>query len=240
MQKTIKYKDIIITDSENTKKDIDKFYPGIENKIYVLYPGIDKRFRKIDSKSINLVLNKYGLKHSNYLLYVGAIEPRKNLELCIRVYAELLKKKKFKDYKFLIVGRAGWKNEKVYRLVQKMGLEAKVIFVGYVNDEDLPYFYNGARLLIYLSFYEGFGLPPLEALFCQTKVLAANNSSLREIISDQDFLSGISEPKAIVSKAETLIAKKIPGGVFNKYRSRFNWNDYAVKFVKILAENNYF
>ncbi len=227
LKKTIEYEDIIIVDSQNTKKDLLRYYSQVKNtnKLYVIYPGIGESFRPIkDKEKIRKVLEKYNLNYpDNYLLYVGAIEPRKNLDIAIKVFSKLVNYKAivkparlsrdniegetktmyqnnkhsttkkiaeprrldygsgWQDYKFLIVGRAGWKNEKIFQLVKDLKLENKIIFVGYVKDEDLPYFYNGAKLLLYLSKYEGFGLPPLEALACETPVLAGNNSSLKDI-----------------------------------------------------------
>lgn len=215
LEKTIKYDDEIIVDSENTKKDLLNLYPQIKkDKIHVIYPGVDEQFRKInDAKKIEEVINKY-LKRfpfyvSSFILYVGAIEPRKNLDKAIRIFHQLInlpvRRKQslnikkilkqaqddnnnpfdYSDFKFLIIGRAGWKNEKIFQLVNQLNLKKKVLFLGYVADEDLPYFYNKAKATIYLSSYEGFGLPPVEAAKCQTPVLLYQNSSLKEIFNEK-------------------------------------------------------
>ncbi len=185
LQKTIKYGDIIITDSQNTKKDLLKYYPRIRqtNKVLVIYPGIDERFRIInDQNRIKRVLKKYGVEYpKRYLLYVGAIEPRKNLDTAIKVFQQLIQDKKYSDFEFLIVGRAGWKNENIFQLVNDLKLNNKINFVGYVQDNDLVYFYNACRVFIYLSKYEGFGLPPLEAATCNKASLLYRNSSLPEL-----------------------------------------------------------
>lgn len=185
IQKTIKYGDMIIVDSFNTKKDLLTYYPEIikTNKIFVLYLGVDSKFKIIKNKEkIQKVLKKYHISYpKNYLLYVGAIEPRKNLHTAIIVFSELIKDKKYADFQFLIVGRAGWRNENIFSMIKKLNLENKVKFAGYVTDDDLPYFYNASKILIYLSLYEGFGLPPVEAACCKINALIYQSSSLKEI-----------------------------------------------------------
>lgn len=185
LKRTIKAGDTIIVDSNNTKKDLLKFYPQIEdNDVHVIPLGVSERFKPVKNISIiSDVLKKYHIPiNKAYLLYVGAIEPRKRLDLAIKVFAELLKEKKYADYIFVIAGRAGWKNEEIFELVNKLQLEKIVIYPGYIEDIDLPALYSDAKLFVYLSDYEGFGLPPLEALACGTKVICSNKASLPETI----------------------------------------------------------
>ncbi len=235
MEKTIKYGDIIIVDSYNTKKDLLKYYPEAKkrNKIYVIYPGVDERFKPIkDKEKIKKVLAKYKVEYpKRYLLYVGAIEPRKNLDTAIRVFSRLIKDKNYSDFEFLIVGRAGWKNEKIFQLIKDLRLEKKVRFVGFVEDEDLPYFYNAVKVLIYLSQYEGFGLPPLEALACGTPVLAGKNSSLKEILPE-DYLVDLDYENLIFKKLTFLLKTNKPV----KIRGQFSWNNYIRRFLMVTHE----
>jgi len=230
MQKTIKYKDKIIADSQNTKADILKYYPQInKNNIKVIYPGIDDNFRKInDQNKIKSVLKKYNLKYpSNYLLYIGAIEPRKNLITAIKIFSELIQDKKYSDFKFLIVGRAGWKNESVYNLVNDLKLKNRVIFVGYVKDNDLVYFYNASRIFIYLSLYEGFGLPPLEAAKCKVLSLIYSNSSIKETFpSNYPFTK---KGKELITLKQLLEEPNIDFNFINK----FTWRNYIKEFIKL-------
>ncbi len=235
MQKTIKYKDTIIVDSYNTKRDLYKYYPQVKksNKVYVIYPGIDERFRPIKDKAkIKKVLKKYKVEYpKRYLLYVGAIEPRKNLDTAIKVFNQLIKDKNYSDFEFLIVGRAGWKNEKIFQLVKDLGLEKKIRFVGFVEDEDLPYFYNAAKVLIYLSKYEGFGLPPLEALACGIPVLAGKNSSLKEILPENYLVDSDCENPAF-EKLIFLLKTNKPV----KMRRQPNWKDHINEFLRTINE----
>ncbi len=230
LKKTIKFKDAIIVDSQNTKKDLYmSFTKAQKNPISVIYPGVGDNFRKISDKSaIKKVLNKYKLKYTvNYLLYVGAIEPRKNLITAIKVFNNLLKDKKYSDFKFLIVGRAGWKNERVFQLIKDLKLDNKIIFVGYVNDVDLPYLYNCAKVFIYLSLYEGFGLPPLEAAKCKTPSLIYKNSSLKEIFPENYPFT--KKKNELITLKELINGKKINFDFVKTY----SWENYCQKFISL-------
>lgn len=237
MKKTIHYGDTIIADSQNTKRDLLRLYPEISrDKIHVLYPGISESFKPIKNVAIiKNVLTKYHIQFpKKYLLYVGAIEPRKNLDTAVKVFAKLIKNKSFADYEFLIVGRAGWKNESLFRLIKDLHLEKKVTFVGYVTDEDLPYFYNGASLLLYLSLYEGFGLPPLEALACQTPVLCLKNSSLVEILESKWLIASTNIDRILEKVQDTLSTK--PAVDCKKYQEKFYWSRIIKHYLSILTD----
>lgn len=235
LEKTIKYDDTIIVDSQSTKNDLIKFYPKVEqNLVHIIYPGIGENFHPIVNKNkIRQILTKYSILDTKYLLYVGAIEPRKNLVLSIDVFNELLKDKKFSNYNFIIAGRAGWRKESVFQRVIELNLQDKVKFIGFVEDEDLPYLYNGASLTVYLSAYEGFGLPPLESLACGTPVIAGDNSSLRETINPE-FLVDISDQNKILEKMKYLLKSKIRINS-KEIQDRFNWKESAKKFLEILS-----
>ena len=232
LEKTIKYKDAIIVDSQNTKKDLINYYPNIQktNYINVIYPGIDERFRIIkNKKKILEILKKYKVEYySNFLLYVGAIEPRKNLTTAIKIFHQLVTSHQQLVANFYIVGRAGWKNEEVFQLIKRLKLKDKVKFIGFVKDEDLVYFYNACKVFIYLSKYEGFGLPPLEAAACGRPTLLYNNSSLSEI-----FKKGY--PYAKEGK-ELVTLKKFMNEDLNlgTFTYDFSWKKYCQDFLKIL------
>ena len=262
LEKTIKYNDEIIVDSENTKNDLLKLYPQIkEEKVHVIYPGVGEHFRKIeDKKAIEKVIKKYlksyKLQVTSYMLYVGAIEPRKNLDVAIKVFHKLIidsrlrgNDKNDKDcrknchscesrnpnnFYFLIIGKAGWKNEKIFQLVKDLKLEDKVIFVGYVEDQDLPYFYSGAMLTFYLSSYEGFGLPPLESLACGTPVLAGNNSSMKETLP-KDFLVNEKDEEEIYKKVIEILEKK-PKIDSEKIKQKFSWQKSAKNIASLFEK----
>jgi glycosyltransferase involved in cell wall biosynthesis len=240
LEKTIKYDDEIIVDSENTKNDLLKIYPQIkEEKVHVIYPGVGESFKKINDKKaiekvINQYLKSYKLQVTSYMLYVGAIEPRKNLDVAIKVFHKLLNTKYLLlDTKFLIIGKAGWKNEKIFQLIKDLKLEDKVIFLGYVEDKDLPYFYSGAKLTFYLSSYEGFGLPPLESLACGTPVIAGDNSSMKETLP-KEFLVDEKNKEEVYKKVIEILEKK-PKIESQKIKQKFSWQNSA-KNIALLFE----
>jgi len=235
IKKTIENGDMIVTDSECTKNDLLKLYQQInKNKVHVIYPGISENFRPInDKEKTKEVLKKYEINYpSNFLLYVGAIEPRKNLDKSIEVFAQLIKDKKYRNFDFLIAGRAGWRKENVYQKVRDLQLEDKVKFIGFVDDEDLPYLYSTASLTVYLSAYEGFGLPPLESLACGIKVIVGDNSSLKETI-DKEFLVDVNDKNKILEKMKYLLNNKIKINA-KEVQDKFNWSKSARKFLEII------
>jgi len=260
LEKTIKYNDEIIVDSENTKNDLLRLYPQIkEEKVHVIYPGVGEHFRKIeDKKAIEKVIKKYlksyKLQVISYMLYVGAIEPRKNLDVAIKVFNKLIidsrlrgNDKNDKDcrknchscenrnpnnFYFLIIGKAGWKNEKIFQMVKDLKLEDKVIFLGYVEDKDLPYFYSGAMLTFYLSSYEGFGLPPLESLACGTPAIAGDNSSMKETLP-KEFLVNEKDEEKVYKKVIEILEKK-PKINVEKIKKNFSWKKTVKKIFSLI------
>jgi len=238
LEKTINYGDEIIVDSQNTKNDLLRLYPSIKKeKVHVIYPGIGENFKKIDDKkAIENVIKKYltfdfCLLNFDFFLYVGALEPRKNLDIAIRVFKRLITNNQYQITHFLIIGHAGWKKEKIFKLVKDLKIEDKVLFLGYVDDKDLPYFYSGATLTFYLSSYEGFGLPPLESLACGTIVIAGNNSSMKETLP-KNFLVDEKDEEEVYKKVVEILNKK-PKIDFQKIKEKFSWQNSIKSIVKL-------
>ena len=177
------------------------------------------------------MLQKYDIVNP-FLLYVGVIEPRKNLTLAIEVFSELIKDSKFSNFNFVIAGKAGWNNKDVLRSIERLKLENKVKFTGFVADKDLPYLYKAANLTVYLSAYEGFGLPPLESLACGTKVIAGDNSSMKETMNPE-FLVDVNNKNKILEKMKYLLSNKI-GINYKEVQDRFDWKESARKFLEII------
>lgn len=229
IKKTIKYGDIIIADSQTTRKDLISLYPEIDqNRVHVVYPGISENLRPITDPQ---TLNKY---YSKYLLYVGAIDPRKNLITAIEIFSELIKDSKFSDYRFFISGNAGWQKEEIDKRIAGLGMTGRVKLIGYIKDEELPALYSAAKLTLYLSSYEGFGLPPLESLACGTPVLAGDNSSMKETLKEE-FLVDVNSKEKILKKMKYLLENdvKIDSSDVQK---RFDWTSKAEEFLKIVRQ----
>jgi len=177
----------IIAISENTKKDIISLLKIPEDKIVVIHSAVSEEFKPIqDQAKINAVKQKYQTGNS-YILDVGTLEPRKNLPFLVKAFHRAIKEGGI-DHNLVLTGKKGWYYESLFELIKELNLEKRVILPGYVADEDLPALYNGADLFCFPSAYEGFGFPPLEALSCGTPVIAANNSSIPEVVGEAGIL----------------------------------------------------
>jgi glycosyltransferase involved in cell wall biosynthesis len=152
-----------------------------EEKVTVVLPGARAPFRALDFVDPRQ-LSRIGLE-GEYILAVGSNEPRKNLERLLRAFRTLKESGKI-PHRLAIVGPAGWKNEGMRRALVDLKLEREVVFTGYVEDSDLNVLYNGAALLVYPSLYEGFGLPPLEAMAAGCPVAVSRASSLPEVVGE--------------------------------------------------------
>ncbi|MEM2126284.1 MAG: glycosyltransferase family 1 protein, partial [Candidatus Methanosuratincola sp.] len=163
MPRFLRAADAVIAVSECTKRDAVRAYGIPEEKITVIYEGVSPRFRPANPEAVQAVRAKYGLPE-HFILYVGTIEPRKNLVALLEAYAAILTRNTQHAIRLVIVGKKGWLYEGFFRRLRELGLEERVHFTGYVPDEDLPALYSAADLFVFPSLYEGFGLPVLEAM----------------------------------------------------------------------------
>ncbi len=178
--------DKIITISQNSKNDISELLGVAKEKIRVVKSGIDKkRYCQVDpgDPKIPEIKNKYKLPE-NFILYLGTLEPRKNLEGIIKAFDIFCSRFPKSDYNLVIAGGRGWKEGEVLRAWQESLNQEKIKFLGYIETEDKTYLYNLASLFAFPSLYEGFGLPPLEAMACGTPVVTSFTSSLPEVVAD--------------------------------------------------------
>ena len=184
---TIKRADRIITISECTKKDIISFFHADPDKISVVYAAHDPKqyYPRVDLAQRMEIMQRYHI-NTNYILYVGTLEPRKNIARLIEAFS--LVKKWGLGHKLVIAGQKGWLYEMIVGSVQRFGLQNEVIFTGYVNEADVPVLMSNADVFVFPSLYEGFGLPPLEAMACGTPVITSNVASLPEVVGDAAIL----------------------------------------------------
>ncbi len=175
----------VITISDNSKKEIIDFYKVNPKNVVIAYPAVDQKvFYRRSEAEISSVKKKYGIE-SDYILALSNLEPRKNLQSLVDAYCEM--PKSFTDKTaLLLVGVNGWKTEGLFsHITDKVSQGYNIIRPSsYVSDEDRPAILSGAKVLVYPSHYEGFGMPPLEALACGTPVIVADNSSLSEAVGD--------------------------------------------------------
>jgi glycosyltransferase involved in cell wall biosynthesis len=173
----------IIADSAATSRDIVTHCGVPRSKISVVHLGVGERFKPItDPAHLQQVASDYGIT-TPYLLYVGTIQPRKNLERLIEAWAAYQPGAR-QDLTLVIAGKRGWLTDAIERRVHQLGIADRVHFTGYVADEDLPALLSGALAYLLPSLFEGFGLPVLEAQACGTPVLTSSTSSLPEVAGD--------------------------------------------------------
>lgn len=232
--RTLPFVDRIVTDSAASKRDIVRLYRVPANWISVIPCGVAEAFRPPAPDGRHAVLAKYGLSEG-YLLTVGSLQPRKNLETVIDAYA-LLRQRGFSQ-PLVIVGKAAWKSAGPFRRIRELGLDTSVLLTGYVPDADLPALYAGSAAFVFASLYEGFGLPPMEAMACGAPVVASNASSLPEVLGDAAILVDPRDAAGFTAAVETLL---FDDGCRQTYRERglararrFGWERSARSHVEL-------
>jgi len=226
----------VITISENSKREITQYFNVSSDKIDVVYPVLDTdRFYRRSNSEVARIKAKYGI-FGDYILYVGNLEPRKNLVGLLEAYGKL--DKKIRDrYSLLLIGAKGWKDSEINDLMIDMRMGgAKIIQpTDYVHDKDLPALFSGAAVFAYVSVYEGFGIPPTESMACGTAVVSTYNSSLLEAVGDAaekvvaDDIDGIAKAIEKLLKNPDHREKLIKKG-YEQVRS-FNTKDIALTFL---------
>ena len=207
----IKKSDKIIAVSRSTKNDILKFYPEIKpEKIKVIYHGFDTELfsKQIPEDKINEVLKSYKLKAKSYIIYVGALQPRKNLKTLIRAF-EIFKQKNPSDTKLVLAGEKAWLWQETENLAQNSPFKEDIIFTGKLKFGDLSTLLAGAGVFVLPSLYEGFGIPILEAFASQIPVISADNSSLREVGGEACLYFKNDDFEELGQKIEQVLADNI-------------------------------
>jgi len=231
----------IIADSLSTKKDIIKFFKMEPARVKVIYLAADGIFKKLSEKERNTnILKKYGI-NKKYILSVGTIEPRKNFISLIKAFNYIKQKDAGSDYKLVIAGGTGWKSEAIYRERETSPYAKDILFIGRVPDRNLTQIYNQAELFVYPSLFEGFGLPPLEAMSCGLPVIASDSSSLKEVVGDAGILVPAGDNKElqkqimrILKNAETRKALKKKSLTRAK---KFTWANTAERTLEVYCKS---
>jgi glycosyltransferase involved in cell wall biosynthesis len=233
---SVRYADFVTADSENTRNELTTLLDVEPNRVSVVYGGVDSRFHPIeDEATLHAARVKYGL-HSPFILYVGTIEPRKNLGRLLRAYTRLRAKYKT-PHRLVVAGGLGWLYQDVLREIDELASEHEVIFLGRVPDEDLPTLYSLADVFAFPSLYEGFGLPPLEAMACGVPVVCSNTSSLPEVVGDAGVLVSPFDIDALSEAIASLLedpARRTELAARGRERARlFTWERSARQLLAI-------
>jgi glycosyltransferase involved in cell wall biosynthesis len=233
--------DMVLTDSQASKWDIVHLLDIPSEGVRVIYLAADDIYQPVlDAHRLTAIRQKYGLPES-YLLYLGGFDQRKNVLTLLKAFAQLAKDSRA----FLgIAGRLPEKGSDFFSdprpIVQELGIEERVVFTGWVPEEDKPALYSGARALVFPSLYEGFGLPPLEALACGTPVIASNRGSLPEIVGDGGLLLEPDDVEGLATAMGKLLSDdKLRKDLREKglaHAARFSWEKTARETLAVYRE----
>ena len=242
VKKLMEQADKIIAISENTKNDIMDLGGVNEDKIKVIYPGADENYRVISSLDIGLatVKKKYNLP-DKFILSLSTLEPRKNLVGLIKAYENLRHDyPELSNTELVLAGGMGWRASRILQAWKKSEFKNDIKLLGYVDNQDKPYLYNLASVFVYPSFYEGFGLPPLEAMACGVPVITSYSSSLAEVVGKSALLIDPYNTKEIayflgILLRDQALTKKLSLAGQNQ-ALKFGWTKTANSYLNIFSQ----
>ncbi len=177
----------VVAISASTAQDLARFFAVPADRISIIYPGVDAAYGPIREQAGMAGFRRLHGLPERFILFVGTLEPRKNLLTLLEAYGEF-KRRTARQYKLVLAGGKGWLYQSLFAAVEQLGLQDDVILPGFIPEGELPLWYNAAEVFVYPSLYEGFGLPPLEAMACGTPVIVSNASSLPEVVGDAAVL----------------------------------------------------
>jgi glycosyltransferase involved in cell wall biosynthesis len=234
--RSLRRADRVLVDSQATAADLERLLGVAGPHVRLLYPGVDPRFQPMPATATEPVRAALGLP-AHFLLFVGTLEPRKNVPRLIEAFAQIAADPQYADLHLVIAGRRGWLYDEIFATVERLGLHNRVQFLDFVADQQLPALYNLARAFVYPSLYEGFGFPALEALACGTPVVTANVASLPEVVGTAAVLVDPYDVTAIaqgiaaaLQNAASLRAAGPPQA------QRFNWAASGAALIEVYRD----
>jgi glycosyltransferase involved in cell wall biosynthesis len=228
--------DKIISVSNHTREDLIRILKVPPEKITVVHEAPTPLFRALDRDWAREQLNiRYGLK-KKFIYHLGNIEPRKNLIVLLQAFAQVCRQIN-NEYVLVLSGQAGWLTGTLQRFLEQYPFKERIIFTGYVPQQDLPLFMNGAEMFVFPSLYEGFGLPVLEAMNCGTPVISSNRSSIPEIVGPAALLIDPEDPTALAEMIVFLIRHPEERERLRllglEQAARFTWEEAARKTLAV-------
>jgi glycosyltransferase involved in cell wall biosynthesis len=223
-------------------KELIHYFDLSNSKIAIIYCGVDQSvFYPRNDKQIEVVKQKYSIPNRPYVLYLGNIEPRKNLKRLVKAFDDLKVGIKNK-YALVIIGGDGWLNEDTYDEIDRARKNGSVIYKPnrYVSDEDIPALISGASLLAHPALYEGFGLSPLQAMSCGIPVVVGNNSSFPEVVGSAGLFVDVEDESDISAKMEAALTDGSLHKTLSKkgllQAKKFTWERSAQAIITCLKE----
>ena len=232
----------ILTVSKSSYKDIISYLGVKPSKLTLTLNATDRNvFKKYSKEKIIPAIKKYNLEYKKYLLFVGTIDfPGKNIKTIIEAFFNLRSKNELNGIKLVIIGKNGFNSKVIYDFVNASPFKDEVIFTGYLNDDDLPKYYAGATIMLYLSLFEGFGLPVLEAMSCAAPVICSNTSCFPEIVEELD----VKVPPTDVNAVEEKILKILSNTIYYEILSqrcyekslKYSWTESARVYHNVFEQ----
>lgn len=236
-QRLLKRSNKLIAVSHNTSLDIQNIYKIDLEKIIIMNLGVSEKYQILKSEELEFVKSKYAL-FKDFILFVGTKEPRKNLLSLLKVFQKI----KSDNLELVIIGGQGWKekNWSIFYNNLEEAVKSRIKIIDYCSEEDLPALYNLAKIFIWPSFYEGFGLPVLEAMACGCPVITTNNSSLPDIVKNRALLIESFNVNNLYLTTNSLLKNK---ELYSFYKNKEfdkdyynNWDRSAEKILKIFKK----
>lgn len=235
--------DKIIAVSKSTGNDLQEYYGIDKNKVTVIHSAVSENLGPVDRNNPKLleIKDKYDLPYK-FVLSLGTIEPRKNVISVIRAF-DYLKKNRVpgaEKLKLVIAGTHGWKDNRIFSEINASACKEDIKFIGYVEEDDKKYLYNLASVFVYVSLFEGFGFPPLEAMRCGTPVICSNNTSLPEIVGPAAIMVDPSKVDEIFLALKSIICEPDLREDLRKKgiarAGQFSWRMTAVKTIEVITD----
>jgi alpha-1,3-rhamnosyl/mannosyltransferase len=238
LPQTLKRADFLITDAESVRQEVIRHFAWPADKIAAVPLGVDPIYKPREASEVQDVLNAWGLGFEAYTLFVGTVEPRKNLITLLTAYEQLPEKLRM-QCPLVIAGNEGWNSKEIHNRMVRAATQGWLRYLSFVPQAQLPMLYAGARLFAYPSVYEGFGLPPLEAMASGVPVVCSNVSSLPEVVGDVALGFAPTDVQALCAAlAQGLEDEswRSQAKLAGRVRSQnFSWQQCAANTLKIYA-----
>jgi glycosyltransferase involved in cell wall biosynthesis len=241
VRKTVSRSAAVVTISQNSQREIHEFYGVPLERVPIIHPGVDQsQFFRWPAPAVEEVKRRYGIR-GKYILFVGNLEPRKNLKNLLLAY-ESLDPETRQEYSLLLVGARGWLDEEIVATIERLRTAGNLVQQpdGYVSDADRPALYSGASLFVYPSLYEGFGIPPVEAMACGVPTITSDNSSLPEAVGDAALTIDANSVEELTSAMRTVLGDPdLQEEMVRKgfaQADRFSWQRGAQQLLDIFLE----